>query len=112
MEGGCGCTGGCEEKGSPEMMGKIISAAIILLMMLILWFIVLRPSILEKQTTSESYIGNSLAETYIYTSGATLRRLGQLFTSTNQGVQTTIYNADANGKDVALNVIIYPVVSS
>lgn len=128
MEGGCGCkggcdacggmrqsssfqrTGGCDKKENPEMMGKIISASIIILMLLILWFLVLRPT--------EKYIGTGLASTEIYTSGATLRRLGQIFTSTNQGVQTTIYNADAdptgsaNKGDVAMRVIIHPMGSS
>jgi hypothetical protein len=110
MEGGCGCTGGCEfcrqkvggcDQNS-EMMGKILGAAIIILILMVLWLFVFRP-------VPEKYVGKSLSEMEIYTSGATLRRLGQVFSSTNQGVQTTIYNADVNGKETPMNVIITPV---
>ena len=54
---------------------------------------------------SELYIGSGLANNpQVFTSGATLRRMGQKFTSTNQGVYTTVHNMDKKGetKDVVV----------
>lgn len=51
----------------------------------------------------ESLTGNDLFDDGIYTSGATMRRLGQIFTSTDQGVPTTIYNKEKTQK---LNVLL------
>jgi len=38
-----------------------------------------------------AYIGGGLND-QVFTSGATMRRLGQVFSSTDQGQQTTVYN--------------------
>ena len=47
----------------------------------------------ERLTTdyASSYIGHSLPN-IVYDSGADLRRLGQVFTSTDEGSPTTVYN--------------------
>lgn len=56
----------------------------------------------------ERYLGSGLADNVqVYTSGATLRRLGQKFSSTNQGVYTTIHNAEINGGD-PVPVVVFP----
>jgi len=41
------------------------------------------------------YVGHGL-DKYLYTSGATMRRLGQVFSQPGQGIQTTVYNAERN----------------
>lgn len=87
---------------------KLLNVAIIVLLLLILWYLMPK----EKE---EKYVGSGLSDLGVYTSGATLRRLGQMFGSTNQGVQTTIYNADkcvgSDEKcyDVGMHVIMYPL---
>ncbi len=70
---------------------------------------------LEMKHMSEAldytYLGNGLADT-VYTSGATLRRLGTTFSSTDQGHRSTIYNAEI--KDTlkrerdGLDVVMFP----
>ena len=70
----------------------------------IIWLVFL---IIRKNKT-EPYIGSGLANNYqVYTSGATLRRLAQQFSGTNQGVYTTIHNVDRREKP--MEVIITPV---
>jgi hypothetical protein len=105
---GCGCTGGYDDNGY-----KLLRAAIIVLLLLILFYLMQG----NQGNVSERYIGSGLNSVGFYTSGATLRRLGQLFSSTNQGVQTTVYNADVCkpwesgvpcGNDVGVHVIMYP----
>jgi hypothetical protein len=99
--GDCGCSGGCE--GAPT---SYIAAAVVVL--LILLFVVYS----NNKHKDETYIGHSLADTDVYTSGATLRRLGQVFSSTDQGVQTTVHNVDADGTHHRLRVIMYPLVQA
>jgi hypothetical protein len=101
MDGGCGCTGGNEVFTSDPFWRGVATAVIVIVILLAIWKMVV-----DKD---EKYVGKSLADMNgIYTSGATLRRLGQEFSSTNQGVQTTIYNADVGGQDVAMHVIVSP----
>ena len=56
----------------------------------------------------ENYRGSGLLNNVqVYTSGATMRRLGQKFSATNQGVYTTVHNAEiAEGAPVP--VVIFP----
>lgn len=62
-----------------------VHVVIIVLLVLILW-----KMYSEKE---DLYLGRGL-DHYVYTSGATLRRLGQVFSQPGQGVTTTVYNAE------------------
>ena len=78
-----------------------ILVSIVILLIIILYLVFGR-----SENYSESGIGNNYQ---VYTSGATVRRLGQKFTSTNQGVYTTIHNADISGvDDKPVEVVIFP----
>jgi hypothetical protein len=98
FSGGCECMGGCEFDWGDSQWLQI--AIIILLIYLIYKF------------GRENYIGSGLGtpdgSAAAFTSGATLRRLGQKFSSTNQGIPMTIYNADLPGEDKAVHVVVYP----
>lgn len=67
---------------------KLILGFIIVLLLLILYKLYGMGERMEA-----SYFGHGLGD-YVYTSGATMRRLGQTFSQPGQGVQTTIYNAE------------------
>jgi hypothetical protein len=73
--------------GGGEGVG-ITHVIIIVLLLLVLW------KLYKTETPKEkAYVGYGL-DRYLYTSGATMRRLGQVFSQPAQGVQTTIYNAE------------------
>jgi hypothetical protein len=71
--------GGCESNH------VALHVVVIVLLLLILYKL--------HQTKEQLYLGRGLDD-YIYTSGATLRRLGQVFSQPGQGVTTTVYNAE------------------
>lgn len=109
----CGCSesakkGGCDGDSDKRWFSYYLNAAVVVLIILVLWHI--------WKSYNELYIGTGLSDVGVYTSGATLRRLGQVFSSTDQGVQTTVYNADVCkpwspkpcGSDVGTHVIMYP----
>jgi len=98
MNRDCGCSGGCETSWSDAQWLQI--AIIILLIYLIYSF--------SKENYVGSGLGTPAGSVAAFTSGATLRRLGQKFSSTNQGIHMTIYNADLPGEDKALHVIAFP----
>ena len=54
----------------------------------------------------ENYFGGGV-NSQVYTSGQTMRRLAQKFSSTNQGVYTTIHNAELSEED-PVPVVIFP----
>lgn len=89
----CGCnkSGGCEGG-----VGNYLQIVIIVLLLVLIWMIM---------SYNEMYVGYGLAGMGPYTSGATLRRLGQKFSSTDQGETTTQYNADLGQPDVATHVV-------
>ena len=93
---GCGVRGACEKDDT--------YAAQVIVVLLLLY--------LMYRYSMENYIGQGLnTEAGLVgasTSGATLRRLGQIFSSTNQGVPMTIYNADLSGKE-HMKVLVYPI---
>lgn len=60
----------------------------------------------RAQQIEESYL-DPLSKVDVYTSGATMRRLGQKFTATNQGAYTIIH--DAERKSEPLHAMVYPV---
>ena len=105
MNRGCGCSGGCETcggaRGGCEGDTRWIQIAVVILIIFLIY-----------RYGMEHYVGNGLGTPAgtvgAYTSGATLRRLGQQFTSTNQGVPLTLYNADLPGQDRAIHVVVYP----
>lgn len=94
---GCGCggmRGGCEGENG----GMYLQIIIVILLVYVIW-----------RFGSEYYVGAGLGENAgVYTSGANLRIMGQVFSSTNQGYRTTIFNKDRGSQDVARHVIIYP----
>jgi len=101
MNRGCGCSGGSECFEGVESYTKLIQITIIILLIYMIY-----------KFGRENYVGSGLgipAGTIgAYTSGATLRRLGQKFSSTNQGIPMTLYNADLPGEDKVIHVIVYP----
>lgn len=78
-------------------------AVLIVIVLLLLWVFKLHLARVKKETL----IGNDLFDDGIYTSGATMRRLGQIFTSTDQGTPMTIYNKE--NKNEKLNVLLKKV---
>jgi hypothetical protein len=72
-----GTTGGCECGGH-----FMLHAVIILLLLLVIWRLFRVERLVGDY--SGDYIGQGLPNS-IYTSGADLRRLGQVFSSTDQG---------------------------
>ncbi len=110
MNRGCGCSGGQAWSGGCECAGgyeggwgdtQWLQIAIIVLLMYIIY-----------KFGRENYVGSGLGSpegsAAAYTSGATLRRLGQKFSATNQGVPMTLYNADLPGEDKVVHVVVYP----
>jgi hypothetical protein len=79
MDENCGC----------KQVNITMHALIIILLLFVIWK-VLR---VERLTTdySDAYLGGGL-DNAVYTSGATMRRLGQVFSSTDQGKTNTVYN--------------------
>ena len=75
----------------------LVLAVIVLALVYLLWTHFNKP---------ERYLGSGLG-TQVYTSGATLRRLGQKFSATNQGVYTTVHNAELS-EDSPVPVVIFP----
>jgi len=68
---------------------SIAHIVIIVLLILVLW----KLHNTGEKLAERAYVGSGL-DKYLYTSGATMRRLGQVFSQPAQGVQTTIYNAE------------------
>jgi hypothetical protein len=104
MNRGCGCSGAYECSGGYEggwNDTQWLQIAIIIMLMYVIY-----------KFGRENYVGSGLGTPAgtigAYTSGATLRRLGQKFSSTNQGVPMTLYNADLPGEDKVIQVIVYP----
>ena len=78
-------------------MEKVLISIIIVLLVVII--------VICLQSNKE----NNLDGYHIYTSGATMRRLGQVFSSTNQGVYTTIHNVKLrDDEDKPIPVVIFP----
>ncbi len=73
--------GGCDKS-------DILSIVIIVLLLLVLY-----QCYRFSEKMESSYFGGGLGD-YLYTSGATMRRLGQVFSQPGQGIQTTVYNAE------------------
>jgi hypothetical protein len=100
MVGGCECTGGYEG-GCESSESRWLQIVIIVLLIYLIY-----------RYGMENYVGYGLGTAQgsaaAMTSGATLRRLGTQFSSTNQGTPMTIYNADLPGEDTAMHVIVYP----
>lgn len=74
-------------EGMSEM--NITHIVIIILLIYIIW----RLHNTGEKLRQGAYFGNGL-DKYLYTSGATMRRLGQVFSQPGQGIQTTVYNAE------------------
>jgi hypothetical protein len=68
---------------------NVVHVVIIILLLLILW----KLHNTGERLKEKQYVGQGLDRS-LYTSGATMRRLGQVFSQPAQGVQTTIYNAE------------------
>jgi hypothetical protein len=105
MNRGCGCSGGDSYdyvSGGCETNDTILQIIVVLLLIYVLY-----------RLSTEHYVGNGLGTPTgsigAYTSGATLRRLGQHFSSTNQGVPMTLYNADLPGDTKTISVSVFPL---
>lgn len=68
---------------------NLTHVVIIILLLYIIW----RLHNTGEKLKQGAYFGSGLDQ-YLYTSGATMRRLGQVFSQPGQGVRTTIYNAE------------------
>lgn len=107
MNRGCGCSGGCGdcERMSGGCEGGDSTVLQVIIVVLLIYLI--------YRYGMEHYVGNGLGTPAgivgAYTSGATLRRLGQQFTSTNQGVPMTLYNADLPGENKTMTVTVLPL---
>ena len=78
-------------------MLSLENAVLILIIILSLWILSIFINY-QSERKKETLVGNDLFGDGIYTSGATMRRLGQIFTSTNQGAPVTLYNAENNNE--------------
>jgi hypothetical protein len=89
---------------------RITMALEILIVLVLLYLLVYVYHDERMDDPNYSYTGKGLSNAAIYTSGATMRRLGQVFSSTNQGQPSTIYNAEIPpGKgNSGVPVMMYP----
>lgn len=63
----------------------------------------------EKLDLPSGYVGKGLVNNYqVFTSGADLRRLGQEFTSTNQGQYLTAHNVETNDTKDSVEMVCFP----
>jgi hypothetical protein len=80
----------------------MFQAITLVLLILILWIVLRR---------GEGYLGAGVGD-QIYTSGATMRRLGQVFSQPGQGHTTTIYNVNRKeGEPEKVDVMIMPILT-
>lgn len=101
------------DPGSPKhqcpyaKITMVLEVAIVIVLLYLLIF-VYRDERMDDP--NYSYTGKGLSNAAIYTSGATMRRLGQVFSSTDQGQPSTIYNAEIPpGKNnPGVPVVMYP----
>jgi high-affinity Fe2+/Pb2+ permease len=63
-----------------EKINTFMHAIILILLIYVIW----KLHLFERMNSQGSYIGHGLQD-QVYTSGADLRDLGQVFTSTDQG---------------------------
>ena len=92
---------------------QTIVALLLVVIILIAWQLCKSYSVYERVTgqyTAQGqrfygYMGSGLPH-QVYTSGATMRRIAQQFSSTNQGIKTTMHGWGPEGGDLA--VIITP----
>lgn len=87
---------------------KKISVSHVIIIVLLL-FIIWKLHNTGEKLKEGQYVGYGL-DRYLYTSGATLRRLGQVFSQPGQGVQTTVYNAERRTDPKQLSAQGIPVV--
>jgi hypothetical protein len=66
-------------------LSLILNAFTIILLLFIIWRVV------RVERLTSNYVGGGLTD-QVYTSGATMRRLGQVFTSTDQGIGSSTPN--------------------
>lgn len=87
---------------------KKISASHVIIIVLLL-FIIWKLHNTGEKLKEGQYVGYGL-DRYLYTSGATMRRLGQVFSQPGQGIQTTVYNAERRTDPKQLSAQGIPVV--
>lgn len=89
---------------------RITMALEILIVLVLLYLLVFVYHDERMDDPNFSYTGKGLSNAGIYTSGATMRRLGQVFSSTDQGQPSTIYNAEipAGKGNKGVPVMMYP----
>jgi hypothetical protein len=83
----------------------LVHVIIIVLLLFIIW----KLHSTNEKLKEKAYVGYGL-DKYLYTSGATMRRLGQVFSQPGQGVQTTVYNAELKTDPNQLSAQGIPVV--
>jgi hypothetical protein len=87
-----------------------VSECLIVCILLLLIYKLVRSENLDNP----DYLGSGITNA-VYTSGATMRRLGQKFSSTNQGEYTTLHNAEIKDQSLrelsAVPVVIFPAKS-
>ncbi len=84
------------KSGCPYKQANMILAVAILVVLIILIARVYGNERMKDERPA--YIGGGL-NNQVFTSGATMRRLGQVFSSTDQGQQTTVYNDEIKDSD-------------
>lgn len=94
----------------------IVQSIILIILILIIFKLSRVENYVDADDTTLKYMGRGLdGNTAAFTSGATMRRLAQEFSSTNQGQYMTIHNAEI--KDPALrdqtklDVVVFPAES-
>lgn len=100
-----------EKKAScPFKQANVILAVAILVVLLILIARIYGNERMKNERPV--YLGDGV-NNQVYTSGATMRRLGQVFSSTDQGQQTTVYNDEIKDteKRTGIPVTMYPADS-
>jgi hypothetical protein len=79
--------------GFVSVLGSCDKSDFLNVFIIVLLLLVIYKIYSMNEQMESGYFGRGL-DNYVYTSGATMRRLGQVFSQPGQGVKTTIYNAE------------------
>lgn len=96
---------------------RVMAVVIVILIALLLAYYYMHMESMKVAAPRGAYLGHGIGDPNmgVYTSGATLRALGQVFSSTNQGAYTTLHNMDiddpAERERQAIPVVIMPVLN-
>jgi hypothetical protein len=93
----------------------VTNLAVQAIVILVLVYLVYKVGVMERYVNApRNYIGSGLPNA-VFTSGATMRRLAQKFSSTDQGQYLTVHNAEIADDDerdrTKIQLVAFPVES-